>query len=266
MKKIDLYRITTGTRIWTLTSSNRDETYNGEKYLSIAMNRTKIEQKAEISKASLEVNIPIDHELAIFLLTTYSEQIISMTMFTRKIPIIGATTTSIGWKGRLVNYRPGDANLTMVFESLFTSLRRPGLRARFQKSCRHALYGKGCELNAEDLSMQAVISSSDGVNLTINFTPPLVAPEDGYFIGGMIKGSDGVLSYVINHVGDQIKLQRANYRILQDVTDTGSSNVTIYPGCDHSRMTCLNKFDNLMNYGGFDWIPDKNPMGGSSII
>ena len=46
----------------------------------------------------------------------------------------------------------------------------------------------------------------------------------------------------------------------------GSSTVTLYPGCTKSRAVCKNKFDNLNNYGGFPWIPTKNPFGGSSIV
>jgi len=42
--------------------------------------------------------------------------------------------------------------------------------------------------------------------------------------------------------------------------------VKIYPGCDRVRATCESKFDNLDNFGGFPWIPTKNPFGGSSIV
>jgi len=31
-------------------------------------------------------------------------------------------------------------------------------------------------------------------------------------------------------------------------------------GCDHSVSTCAARFDNLANYGGFPFIPTKNPF------
>jgi hypothetical protein len=31
-------------------------------------------------------------------------------------------------------------------------------------------------------------------------------------------------------------------------------------GCDHSVSTCAARFGNLANYGGFPFIPTKNPF------
>jgi len=46
----------------------------------------------------------------------------------------------------------------------------------------------------------------------------------------------------------------------------GSLTVTLYPGCPRDRQTCNDRFNNLENYGGFDWIPSRNPFNGSSIV
>lgn len=255
---IDLYRIVMGPNVWTLTSAP-DQVYNSETYVKTALKRNGIEQKNEISKASLEVTIPIDHPIALNLLTSYSEEVMTVTIFTK---IDGDVETS--WKGRLASIKPADAEFTLNFESVFTSLRRPGLRARFQRSCRHALYGRGCTLDYTDFGSAGTISAIVGTTLTI---PEAALQTSGYFIGGMVAASDGALSYIINHVGDQVTLQRVNYSILTDFALTGvGTAITLFPGCDHLRATCITKFNNLLNYGGFDWIPDKNPMGGSSIV
>ena len=42
--------------------------------------------------------------------------------------------------------------------------------------------------------------------------------------------------------------------------------VTAYPGCDHDNSTCSGKFANIDNYGGFPFIPEKNPMDGTSVF
>jgi hypothetical protein len=31
-------------------------------------------------------------------------------------------------------------------------------------------------------------------------------------------------------------------------------------GCDHVIQTCRTKFANEVNYGGFPWIPTRNPF------
>lgn len=255
---IDLYRIAMGSVVWTLTSADTDQTYNSEVYVATAMGRGGFEQKNELTKANMEVNLPVDHELAVTLLTSYSEQIITLTMFAKDGATVGTS-----WKGRLASIKPDDAKLTMVFESIFTSLRRPGLRARFQKSCRHALYGRGCTLDPEDFADTGSCVAISGTVLTV--TEAALQPN-GYYLGGMVRAPDGSLGYIINHVGTSITMQRVPYNILQTAEEGFPFSVTLYPGCDHSRATCGDKFSNGLNYGGFDWIPSKNPMGGSSII
>ena len=39
-----------------------------------------------------------------------------------------------------------------------------------------------------------------------------------------------------------------------------------YPGCDHTLATCAAKFGNQLNYGGFPYIPVKNPFTGDAIV
>ncbi|WP_303678184.1 phage BR0599 family protein [Ralstonia mannitolilytica] len=39
-----------------------------------------------------------------------------------------------------------------------------------------------------------------------------------------------------------------------------------YPGCDHTLTTCAAKFGNQLNYGGFPFIPVKNPFTGDAIV
>jgi hypothetical protein len=39
-----------------------------------------------------------------------------------------------------------------------------------------------------------------------------------------------------------------------------------FAGCDRSFSTCQSKFGNSLNFGGFPWIPPKNPFAGDSIV
>lgn len=259
MSEIDLYRIVIGPDVWTLTSADTRQVYDGEVYSPIAMGRSGTESKNTLARANLDVRLPLDHPLSLRLLTSLFDQIVSLTLF-----VNDGTDVAVQWKGRLASTKPENANLTLVFESIFTSMRRPGLRARFQKSCRHALYHRGCRLNMEDFAVASTLTVMAGTVLTV---PEAAAEAEGYFRGGMLKAADGVLAYVIDHVGDQVTLQRVPYSLLiQFETDGAGTAITLYPGCDHRRATCNTKFANGDNYGGFDWIPRKNPMGGSSIV
>jgi len=43
------------------------------------------------------------------------------------------------------------------------------------------------------------------------------------------------------------------------------ATVRVYPGCDHTLATCASKFGNAANYGGFPFMPTKNPFDGSPL-
>lgn len=259
MSSIDLFRIVMDAQVWTMTSAEKAQTYGGERYVPTAIDRGETEQKNSLAKADLDVTLPLDHPLSEILLTTLYDQIVSLTLFNND-----GTTVSVVWKGRLASIKPDMNKLSMSFESIFTSLRRPGLRARFQKSCRHALYHRGCTLDPEDFATAATLDSITGNVLDV---PEASGEADGYFRGGMIRAANGTLAFVIEHTGTLLVLQRMPPALVDQFADEGAGTaITLYPGCDHTRATCIAKFDNLLNYGGFDWIPSKNPMGGSSIV
>jgi uncharacterized phage protein (TIGR02218 family) len=260
---MDLYRIVIGSDVWTLTSADEPQTYDAgdgvESYRPVPMGRSGTEHKNSLAKSNLDVRLPLDHELSVRMLTSLYDEVVSLTLFTDD-----GTDVSVSWKGRLSGLKPENTHLTLVFESIFTSLRRPGLRARYQKSCRHALYFRGCRLNMVDFEEAATLDLITGSTLKV---PEAASQADGYYIGGMAQAGDGVLGFITNHVGDQITLQRVPYSFITQLDLEGAGTaISLYPGCDHRRSTCIAKFNNLLNYGGFDWIPRKNPMGGSSIV
>jgi len=256
---VELYKINVGQAGWYLTSSDQDQPYDGDLYLAASIGRGGIQQKSDLAKANIEVRLALDHELAQQLMTNFTEQVTTLTLFSKR-----ASTTEVIWKGRLTNTQPDKTFLKMVFESVYTSMRRPGLRARFQKSCRHALYGRGCTLDPVDFAVAGTLNDISGNTLTV---PEAASQADGYYTGGMVAAPDGTFSYIADHAGSSLTLNRVSVALATAFSISGAGlAVTIYPGCDHSYATCESKFSNDLNYGGFDYIPSKNPMGGSSIV
>lgn len=261
----ELYRFSEqgAPNVWLYASGDETVTYDSgagdEDYVPTSISRTDIESKSDMSRANLDITVPLTNPAGIRWLSDNGENIVSLSIFERD----REGDFNVNWKGRLVAVIPGMESITLKFESIFTSLRRPGLRARYQKSCRHALYGRGCTLDAEDFATVSSCTAVVGRVLTVTAAG---AQPDGYYVGGMLRSPDGVLSYIVGHVGTALTLQRLSYS-LQSAIDGGLPfDVTIYPGCAHDRSTCNTKFGNLLNYGGFDFIPQKNPMGGSSIV
>jgi hypothetical protein len=99
------------------------------------------------------------------------------------------------------------------------------------------------------------IAAQSGMDITIAIAAD---KPDGFYNGGMlIQGT--TYKYISAHVGSLITLGR-----LFNPLVIGSS-AQLVAGCDRTMDDCLDKFDNLDNFGGFPFIPTINPFGGTSL-
>ncbi len=257
MRITELFKIVEGATQYFLTSSDSDITYLGDVYESIPVGRSETESKNELSKANLEITLNIDHEISQRYLGSVVDEIVSLTVFSSE-----DGDTSVTWKGRLASIKPEGAKIKLIFESIFTSLRRPGLRRRFQRNCSHVHYGRGCKLNKDDFDSDSTATAVAGVVVTC---PAASGFADGYFVGGMLRAPDGTLRFIVSHVGNQVGLIRQIDSLTTAIAG-GVQNVKLYPGCDRTRAVCNSKFNNILNNGSFPFIPIRNPFNGSSFL
>ena len=261
--------IPTESEVWTFTSGDEPVEYMGETYTPVPIGRSEVETRNELSRANIEVKMDLDNPVGQRWLHDHVETMVTLTIFERDED----DEVSVVWKGRLSGVKPTMSEIVLNFESVFTSLRRPGLRARYQRSCRHMLYSRGCGVNKEAWAVKGVPTAINGLVVTV---PEAAAYPNGYFTTGILEGPDGTLRFITNHVGNQLTLLRPFESLAKALALDGyglsygkyygGAAVRMFPGCDRTRATCHGRFDNLMNYGGFDWIPIRNPFDGSSIV
>lgn len=258
MSQQELYRFVEGATIWCATSGDTPVTHNLEDYAPHAMGRTEVESKIELSRQNLEVSMGMDDPIARRWLTTVVDGVVTLTIFSKEAE---TGMVNVVWKGRLTAVKPTLSTIKLVFESVYTSLRRPGLRRRYQKNCPHVLYGRGCRLDKDDFALADIVTSLAGQTVTTTYT---AGYDDGYFRGGMLQVPDGTLRFITAHIGSQLTLIRPiaslNLAIL-----SGPVAVTTYPGCDRTRQVCNDRFNNLPNNGSTPFIPIINPFGGTSF-
>lgn len=245
-----------------MTSADEPVVYNGETYAPTSIGRSDIEQKNELSKSTVEVRLALSSRLVPELLQHRDDMMFGMTIMRMEDGVVETL-----WKGRITGLNIRSSHIALPVESLFTTLKRPGLRNRMQGSCRHVLYGPRCNINHNAYNINGVITAiaSNGVSLDITAA---AGYPDGYFVGGMVTlvDDDGspygkqYHSYIVEHVGSLIRVNYLQSLTARRFAVDGSVNVRLFPGCNKSRDACKNKFNNLSNYGGFDWIPRKNPV------
>jgi uncharacterized phage protein (TIGR02218 family) len=254
---VELYAFVQGLKKWNYASSDLDVEYLGQVFTASPIKRDRIKQTGDVAKDGITVTLPRDSALSEEFLLAMPEAITTLTLLRGH-----RTDTDLEfvtyWKGRVVGSTADGNTVQIDCESVFTSIRRPGLRAKFEYGCRHTLYASGCNVNRELFRHDgSILSISNGVAITVSGA---ASQPPGYYTGGVLKSPEGVTRFITAHTSDQITITRPIPGLL------GGELVSIYPGCDHLRETCLGKFNNLDNFGGFPWIPGTNPFGGSSIV
>lgn len=266
---IHLFLFVQGVLEWRYTTAAYPVEALGHTWLPTPLTPGTVNQSNDMTKDTLSLKFPRGHEFAKTFLSYTPDQVTSVTVYRGH----EATEFIVYWKGRVSSAKASGTSMSLECEPIFTSLRRPGLRARYQKACRFALYGRGCRLNSEDWAVEGRCTAASGADVVVEEAASLPA---GWLIGGMLRAPDGVLRYIVEHNGANLKLIRPVDSLLQIMAEDGYGysygeyygevQVKLYPGCDHTMTTCRAKFNNQDNYGGFPWIPSTNPFGGSSIL
>lgn len=254
MSTKDLYRVVEGTVITTFTSSNEAEVYNGETYLPKICGRGAIQNSSSIIKSTVDLKMPLKDPLAVHFMGSSVDTLVRLDIYTKDED----GTVRALFRGRFTTSSPTDTELKMTFNSIFSSQRKVGVRPVFQRSCRHVVYDSGCTLSFDLKKVALVITAvaSDGITLTV---PGLAAYPSGQFNAGVIQLSDGSFRYVASHVGTTVVLVRSAPIILEEYAAAGHVNINMAPGCNQSTSWCSQVFGNILNHGGFPYIPVDNP-------
>ena len=256
---VELLAFASGTQTWRYTSRSTPVTWGGHTWEPVALRRGEIEHGTQIGRASLQLELPLLHPFAQRVFGYGSDAVHSVILWRGHV---GDADFQVHWRGRVAASRPTEAALVLECETVFVAMRRTGARQRYSRACRHVLYGRGCGVDRALHAVAGTITAIDGLVLTC---PAAAALDDAWLAGGMLQTADGTLRYVAGHTGDQLLVWREVPDLAAGVL-LGPVSVTLYPGCAGDLQTCEDKFDNLLNHGGFPLIPTRNPMGGSSVI
>lgn len=235
-----------------------EETGTPQKWYKSSIAHTEIEQTGNIERNSVDITFPLSDAYARTLLKPASE--VTTVAIWRGHHTDPDGELEVFWKGRIVDTTDSKLNIKVTVELASTSMRRPGCRARYMRTCRHALYFSGCNLNLDDWKIPATVSAAAGLVLTI--AAAAAQPNDYYKAGLVIF--DGLYGWIGSHVGSTITLIGEIEGLADKVAAAGSAAVEIAPGCDLSTGPngCA-KFDNFLNFGGFEFLPDSNPFSSS---
>jgi len=252
---VELYRLALGASVWRYTSARDTTTYNGEHYVAAPIRRSEIEQTQEFGRAMLNLQAALDIGVVQSFIVTPPDGVLSLTIFRQHLSDPGEEFIT-WWKGRVVSVVFSGISVQMRCEPIFTTLKRSGRRANYQINCRHPLYHGGCKVNAADYKTAGTIESVAGLDVAAAVLLPM---PTGWFVGGRLVAA-GAQRMIVANSGGAVTLSAPIAELKP------GDAFEAYPGCDHTLATCAAKFGNQINYGGFPYIPVKNPFTGDAIV
>lgn len=245
---------------WRFTSDLVDVDYLGVTWASKAITHSDVALRSDVVSTSVKLEFPITDAFASQFLGYPPDALISMTIYRKHRDAIDYRVI---FKGRVSVPVANDASISMECESLQSRIKQNGLQSKMTRMCRHTVYVGMCRLNRGDWAVPVSIASMAGRVVTINASSSVTPGE---LTGGMIKSATGELRMIESHVGLVITLVRPFAQLLSEVESEGAGYVAqAYPGCQRNRAACA-EFNNRDNFGGFPWIPVKNPFAGGSVI
>lgn len=241
------------------TSNDMDVSFGGFNYTAVPIERSRIIQNQALSRNVINITVARDDPVVEQYVSKPPSRVVDLTIrrFHRLDP---DDEVIVYWRGRVINVEFKGDNGILVCEPLITAMRRPSLRRLYQTICPHVLYRTACGVNEVTFRVNAVVSGFSGLIVS---APQYALQADNYYAGGLVRiTKDGlpISRSILAHTGTNIELDLVIPGLA--VGDTLQS----IPGCDRRLTTCINKFNNVLNFGGFPYIPDKNPMGGGVPI
>lgn len=245
------------------TSSGMYQEVGGNVFEAVAITRGKIKISQNIEKTGIKITMDARVPFVRSYVETPPAASISLSIqqFHKGDP--DAEVRSV-WLGRVVNVKfiqKGSFQVEVACESAFSIAKRNILNRVYGLSCPHMLYGvTNCRASPVFFQEAIFIGVVNGTTIT---STDLEAFSTGYFDGGfveLIKAGTTDRRFIINQAGDTMVLNLPMSRLVPE------DSLVLYPGCKHNIDDCLNKFNNLNNFGGFPFTPIKNPMGGSPIF
>jgi hypothetical protein len=240
-----LFEMANSAQRWAHTTSKMPITIGDITYTPMEISRT----ERDPDTGQFEIELPYDHPVVVLhvaylppspvlvTITTYHRQDTGDVRRVQEGAIYGFQQKGV--YGTLRCAEPGDPLSKLI------------PRASHGANCRHWTYGPGCTLDREDYkTIVDSIASVVGLEIT---APEILAAGSGWFKFGYAENpANGEVRFITDHVG-------AVATLAYPFTGIDTSTVLhFFAGDDFTAETCRVKFNNKVNYLGFDFHPKYN--------
>lgn len=133
----------------------------------------------------------------------------------------------------------------------------------YSKYCDVLLGSAECSVNLEDAANKSTGTIASIVNAAQFTTSALTSSVSGFYSLGTISFTSGLnagLSYAVKVHSYSSSTHTLTLWETPVFTVAVADSFTVYAGCDASFDSCKDKFDNLINFRGFPYIPGSDSI------
>lgn len=251
---VEGYKFIGSFQTYRYTSAERRQQINGEWYEPISVSRSRVKAGTqEDDSLSLDLTLPFNIDVVMDYAYAQTPPKLTLEVYRQQVGDVDAW--ALYWTGVVRGFSVEDRKATIKIPSIFSlALQGEIPNVYYQVPCNHVLYDNNCKVSrALNTVRRNVVDASP---TTIQVASPPGA--DGlYTAGDIINVRTGERRMIIANVGDLISI---GYPFVDmQIGD----EVDLSKGCDHSLAHCKDRFNNVVNHGGFKYIPADNPFDGS---
>ena len=257
----DLFRITLSNgQILRHTNADMPVVWDGQTYeahkLIIKRGATRVAVGLDVDSNTLEIAAEPDYRLeglqwseaALGGALDGARVVIERIFFSDWATPVGAVVI---FSGRVSDVSGSRSAVKVDVKSDIELLNVSSPRNIYQAGCMRTLYDGGCKVNREKFTVNGRVTanSTTGTELACNLTQ-----ADGWFNQGVIKFTSGRNAGLSRTVKEH-KGGRLSFALRLPFPPQSGDVFKIYPGCDKRQETCGRKFDNIVHFRGFPYIP-----------
>lgn len=249
---VECYRFQSDVNIWRFTSADERIPINVlpdglQMYEPEALERTEPRHTHEESSGGFEIIVPRWSPIAALFIASPPATPVTLTVYRthlddgQVIPAWMGTVTGASFEG---------SEARLECRPILAALRRTIPRIVAQRTCNWPLYSAGCGVDKASFDDTAIVTLIAGAVVR---AAVFATHADGWYDTGWLERADHSRRYVLSHAGDAVTLQAPFIGLA-----VGES-ITAFAGCLRTEAVCKAKFNNLVNFLGFERLPSRNP-------
>ena len=269
---IELYLFQNVESKFAYTSGQEQVSFGGNTFIPRPISRTEPEIQSQQSDRNLVIKLPLNDPFVARYTITLPATPDDITIFRFHSTDGGAPEVVTFFKGQVANVAitGNEAKVNVLSSGKVLGDQIP--KQTFRNLCNHILYDARCAVDDSQFKMATTVSaiSSDGLTITVTggtntilFTgfelSAQITDDATFFNGGFFRraGIEHRMTLTtVDNGGNS-----ADFTVLLPFeTLTVGTVLELFAGCDHQFPTCIAKFVNTERYGGFPFVPGRNPF------